>query len=175
MASGDEKRSWREIDQMREKKRSSQKNSDTTESKKASSQAYKSYKSQLNKLFDGGGMPDLLREKLASVGIADTSSLKKAAKEAIIKASDEHTLSEAFMHYCDLYGTPEDEQVFSRLLDSSDAMLIKKCLSLLELLHTEGKALRSASLRARLQTITIVHDDPVIEQTAQKLLKLLWK
>ena len=67
----------------------------------------------------------------------------------------------------------EDEDAIARQLDATDGAVVAAGLDALERLLGEGKLKRAAVLKARLKTVQVTIDDPVIQNKARALLEQL--
>ncbi|MBI5509919.1 MAG: hypothetical protein HY903_14280 [Deltaproteobacteria bacterium] len=170
------KRSWREIDQMRDGSahRKEPKRAGGPSPRGERSQAYRSYKSQLNKLFDGGGaLPDALKQQLEERGVAKDASKKKTLTDAIVTASTPKAVLAALEAYKAEYGFPENEEVMAKLLDLSDQSIVLEAVRTIGLLKTGGRLKRPNALKARLKTLELTNDEPEVREAAKALAALL--
>lgn len=168
------KKSWREIDQSREKGTSRSERPDRGADRLQKSQAYRNYKSQLNKLFDGGGvLPEALATKLGDTGVASEAKQRKDALAAILAAQKPKDVKAAVKAYETVFGFPDDEEALGKILDLSDEDLVMRALQTLSQLNAAGPLKRASSLKARLKTVQISMDDPEIVSAAKALLNLL--
>lgn len=163
------KKSWREIDQSREKGGSGAPRSDPGAERRQSSQAYRSYKTQLNKLFDGGALPEALNQTLGDTSVASGAKEKKAAIQAILTAVGPKDTKAAVQRYQTAHGFPEDEGVLAKLLDLSDEAVVLQAIEKLTAMQAEGLLKRGASLKARLKTAEMTIDDPEVQRAARAL------
>ncbi|MBI3180229.1 MAG: hypothetical protein HYZ27_11235 [Deltaproteobacteria bacterium] len=178
MAGDDEdrpKKSWREIDAQRDK--STHQREDRAGGAKPArierSQAYRSYKTQLDKLFSGGALPEALKEKLTDGKIAAQAKERKAAAEAILAAASPKAVEAALAAYQSQHGFPEDEQVLARLLDLSNDAVLQQAIATIARLHGESRLKRAQSLKARLNTVAMTAEDPAVQNAARALVALL--
>lgn len=167
------KKSWREIDQSKDKNRTRSETPGGGGSRAQRSAAYSSYKTQLNKLFDGGGLPALVAERLGDQHVAAPAQTRKAAASAICAAKTPKAVRAALEAYDAAHGFPEDEEVLAKLLDMSDEILVLQALQVVEKLADAGSLKRGASLKARIKTAQLTLDDPDIRETARRLLTKL--
>ena len=170
--SGDRpKKSWREIDQSREKGSSSRSGASGPSPRHEKSQAYRSYKTQLNKLFDGGGIvPEALQDKLGGSGVASDAKARKDGLASMAAATTPKALRSALQTFEAAHGFPEDEEVLAKVIDLGGEAAILKAIETLANLHGEGRLKRAASLKARLKTAQMTQDDPDIRSAAAALL-----
>ncbi len=169
------KKSWREIDQSKDKNRTRSESSGPggTGSRGQRSAAYSNYKTQLNKLFDGGGLPQLVADRLGAQNVAAPAQTRKSAAAAICEAKAPKAVRAALEAYEAAHGFPEDEEVLAKLLDMSDEILVLQALQVVEKLVDAKSLKRGASLKARIKTAQLTLDDPDIRQTASRLLTKL--
>ena len=169
------KKSWKEIDQMRDG--SSRGRGDKArpgESRRQNSSEYRSYKSQLNRLFDGGGLPDALKEKLGDDDeFLEQAKARKAARDAILKARTAKDVHVALAAFREAHGFPEHEEVLAKLLDLEDEDVILETIQTIDRLLGEGQLSKASSLKARLKTVHMMIDEPEIQDAAKALLRKL--
>ncbi|MEE8408729.1 MAG: hypothetical protein V3T05_03910 [Myxococcota bacterium] len=172
-----EKKSWREKD--RQKDRSAHRREEPPDragrgGARRESQAYQSYKSQLNKLFDGGGASGALKEKMDAAGIGKEKKARKAASKAIVDAAKPAERVKALQAYRDEHGFPRQEDVLATLLDLDDeAEIVLEALETIETLLEEGGLKRAGSFKARVKTVKMTVDDDDVVDAADRLLKKL--
>jgi len=170
------KRSWREIDQMRDGSthRKEPKSGGGPAPHVERSQAYRAYKSQLNKLFDGGGsLPDAIKQQLEEKGVAKDASRKKTMADAIIAATSPKGAVAALEAFKSEYGFPQNEEVLSRLLDLSDEAILTEAMSTIAMLKEGGRLKRGNALKARLKTVEMTVDGPDVQRAARELAQKL--
>ncbi len=179
MADDDDKpkRSWREIDQMRDKSAHRREGgggpSGAAQARLERSQAYRSYKTQLDKLFDGGGVPDALKAKLEEKGIGAESKRKKELAQAIAAASGPAAIRAALGEHEAAFGMPDDEAALARLLELDDEAVVLRALGAIDALHAQGGLKRASSLKARVKTVQMTMDAPKVVEAARALLAKL--
>lgn len=169
------KRSFSEIDKLRDG-RSARKEPNARESNvKPTSASYRQYKTQLNKIFDGGGLPDALKEKLGDKKeeLADVER-RKTLQQAIIEARTGASLATALATYEQAFGFPEDDEAaLDKLVDlGSDAMCVRALRALARLLAS-GVLRPSARIKARALAAGTTRDDPDVDEAIQALLNKL--
>ncbi|OGR10367.1 MAG: hypothetical protein A2341_22895 [Deltaproteobacteria bacterium RIFOXYB12_FULL_58_9] len=166
------KKSWREIDQQRDG--SSQRRSDPKpeQSKRERTSEYRSYKAQLNRLFEGGAMPDALKERLDD-GMMAEKKKRQEGIDAIKTATTPKAMLAALGLYEDAHGFPEDEMVLAKLLDLTDEQVVLKAVRTIDRLLGEERLKKSSSFKARLQTVQMIIDDPDVQDEAKALLRKL--
>lgn len=139
------------------------------------SQAYRAYKTQLNKLFDGGGaLPEALKQKLSDAGVGNEAKQRKQWAQAILAATMPRDVKSALSDYETNCGTfPEEEDVLGKLLDLSDEKIVLKALQTVQRLQQDQRLKRQAALKARIKTVQITLDAPAILALCQQLLQSL--
>ncbi|MBN1960777.1 MAG: hypothetical protein JW841_07500 [Deltaproteobacteria bacterium] len=167
------KRSWREIDQMREKSGHRRNERPTANPRLERTQAYRSYKTQLNKLFDGGGLPDVLKNKLAEKGIGNEAKRKKELASAISAANNSKQLQKTVSEYKESFSNLEDEEALATMLNSDNEKFVLAAIIDIDKLLSEGILKRGASLKARLKTAIMTLESPRIKEQAKELLDKL--
>jgi hypothetical protein len=168
------KKSWREIDAGKNKSNHRSGGGGTKPDRMANSQAYRSYKTQLNKLFDGGAeLPDALKEKLQDSGMVEAAKAKKAATQIVLDAMSPRKLHKAFKAYRAEYGLPEEREMLNKLLESDDEDLLVEIFGAIERLVGEGELKAGSAMQARIKSALILVDAPEVQTLGTALLKKL--
>ena len=170
------KKSWREIDQMRDGSahRKEERPQGGPARRTETSQAYRAYKSQLNKLFDGGGaLPDAMKKQLEEKGVAQDASRKKIMTDAVIHGTTPEAVIEALEAFKAEYTFPENEEALSRLLDLTDESVLLETIRTIARLKTAGRLKRGNALKARLKTVEMTVDAPEVQLAARELVRAL--
>ena len=168
------KKSWREIDSGRNKSAHRSGGGGSKPDRMANSQAYRSYKTQLNKLFDGGAeLPDALKEKLQDSGLVEAAKAKKAATQAVLEAMSPRKLRKTFKEFRADYGFPEDAPFLNKLLESDDEDLLIETLETIERLVAAGELKAGSAMQARIKSAMIMVDAPEVQTLGNALLKKL--
>lgn len=169
------RKSWREIDNARGQ--STHRRDDRLSAQgqgQQSSQAYRSYKTQLNRLFDGGIVPEALQSKLEDAGVGSAAKERKAALEALKAAATPRSLLQTLAAFRAAHGFPEDEEVLGRLIELEDeTAIVLEAVQTLTRLHEEGRLKRAAALKMRLKTTQMTVDDPDVQEGVKSLLSRL--
>ena len=170
------RKSWREIDAQRGRSshHGSSDQSKRAEQRRQSSQAYRSYKSQLNKLFEGGAVPDALKSKLDGDGISQKKAMQKKALQDVLDAKSAKERAKALNRYREAYAFPQDEEVLAKLLELEDEPeIVVEALQTIGRLKDEGLLKRASSLKARIKTAQMTIDDDDVHAEAKALLQKL--
>ena len=171
--SGDDdrpKKSFSELDKMRQNKRHGGQDS-RGPGKLERTQAYKNYKTQLNKLFDGTGeLPEALKSKLEDAGVAEAAKERQEAAQKVLEALSPRKLRKAFKAYRADYGFPDDEPMLNKLLESDDEDLLVEVLETMDRLLSEGLFKGGPALKARIQSAQILVDDPAVKKAGDQLI-----
>ena len=168
------KKSWREIDAGRNKSAHHGGGHGSKPDRMANSQAYRSYKTQLNKLFDGGAeLPDALKEKLQDSGMVEQAKAKKGATDKLLEAMSPRKLRKAFKAYRADYGFPEEPALLNKLLESDDEDLLIETMETVERLFDAGELKAGSALKARIKSAMILVDAPEVQNLGNSLLKKL--
>lgn len=168
------KKSWREIDQQRDgsQHRKGPK-SGGAPGRGENSQAYRSYKSQLNKLFDGGGLPDLVRAKLGDTGVADDAARKKTLVDGLLAAAKPADLLTRLAEFRAVYSFPENEEVLAKLLDLTDEAILLETIKTIAALKADSRLKRPNMFKARLKTVEMMAETPAVQEAARSLSRQL--
>jgi hypothetical protein len=171
-----EKKSWREIDQARDgsQHRKEPRSAGGPAPRGENSQAYRSYKSQLNKLFDGGGaLPEVLQKQLEEKGVAGDASRKRTLTDAIVNGGTPKDVVAALEAYRAEYGFPINEEALAKLLDLTDESILLEVIKTITMLKEGSRLKRANALKARLKTVEMTVDAPDVQALARDLARKL--
>ena len=169
-----DKKSFSELDKEHREKRGRRDDDAPRQKKIERSQAYSDYKRQLNAAFDGGGLPDALKEKLGDTALGKEKKARKAAAALILDADGAAAVTAAVRDFIDAHGFPDDQVVLGKILELEDEpALVLEALETIGRLATEGLLARGKSLRARIKTAQMTVDDDDVVAAAARILKLL--
>ena len=164
-------KSWREIDKMRDRGGSSRRDSRERE-RFESSTGYTKYKTNLDRLFSGGGasLPEHLREKTDPTGAVSEKDEERKKLYAIEDPKLFYAAATEFLKKNDL---PDDPRILDRLLMHPDEDILEKALKRLEELHQAGVLKVPPALVQRLASVEIDSGDPKIRKRAAELRKAI--
>jgi len=138
---------------------------------KESSQAYRAYKSQLDKVFDGGGLPEALKQKLEETGVGAAGKARKEALATLMAADGAAQTSAALTAYREAHGFPEDEGALAKLLELEDEPeVVVEALETIGRLRDEGGLKKGGSLKMRVKAAQMTVDDDDVFAAAKKVL-----
>lgn len=168
------KRSWREIDKMRDKssggRSSSGNRSAAQQDRLERSQAYRQYKANLDKFFSGSGTaPDGLKGLLDPTG---AKSARATAIEAIQEASatDRRRWAELVKVFVETHELPEDPFLLTEFLGHPREAVAAKALAKLRALVDDGRMKKiPASLDQQLRSLELIADDDEVKTSARQL------
>ena len=133
----------------------------------------KSYKSDLDKLFQSGGkVPERFKGMMDTLAPEEGSpeAVRREALEEMRQADDLRTFAKAVNAYLRKgYDLPDDEELLGRMLDHPSERTVQKVLEHLLDFHRRQTLTGSASLKARLKTVKTVTDSPHIHELADKV------
>ncbi len=159
------KKSWRELDKMRDgsSHRSSRSSGSARQQERVNkSTAYRSYKSNLDKLFQpGGGMelPDSLKAKLGATDGASSQSVELG--KALADKADAPSLKAFLDAGLEL---PDDARLLMRFLDLDEAELLTPVLQKLLDIVEGGKRPNRMLLIQKIDGLVMrLGDGPVVE------------
>jgi hypothetical protein len=163
-----EKKSWREIDKMRDGKRSGARTSaDRDRERFEKTTKYSQYKSQLERMFRGGDLPQPMRDRLDPTGEGrKRDEAIRKMREAESPAQFDEAVNAFLAEFREL---PDDPYLLDRALGHRDAKIVDRALEQLLRLHGEGALKPPPSLRPRLQSLQLTHDDPDVQDKAKAL------
>ena len=163
-----QKKSWREIDKMRDRSGGGARRDQRERESFERSTGYTKYKTNLERLFSGGApLPDHLRGKMEGDGGADEERKKLFAIE------DTKAFYAAASEYLKKNEVPDDARLLDRLLGHPDEEIVEKSLARLEDLHKAGTLKAPPALRDRLASVEIETGDPKLRRRAAELRKAL--
>jgi hypothetical protein len=163
-----QKKSWREIDKMRDRGGPSRRDSRDRESFERST-GYTKYKTNLERLFSGGApLPDHLR---GQPGEGDEQ--RDEERKKLFAIEDPKAFYAAAIEYLKTNEFPNDPRLLDRLLGHPDEEIMEKSLARLEELHKAGTLKAPPALRNRLASVEIESGDPKIRRRAAELRKAL--
>ncbi len=162
------RRSWREIDQMRDGSRRSSSHREKKQSKAAKSAAYERYKQQVEEFFSGGAVPDALKAELGDVragGIFPLiGAIKKAQTPSEIATAVQRLLEEGY----EIPGS--DGELLVKLLEHPEEQMQKRAAILLdEFLSAGNPCPKPALTRQRLELISVMAEDEELAELAEEL------
>lgn len=166
------KKSWSEIDKARGRSRhTSGDKPDHAREKLERSQAYREYKSNLDKFFTGGATaaPDGLKALLDPTG---EKSARAKAIEEIQKASaeDRRKWAELVKAFVEEHELPPDPYLLTEFLGHPREKVAAKALARLEALIEEGQFKKlPPSLDQQLRSLELTSDDDELKESARSL------
>jgi len=163
-----QKKSWREIDKMRDRggpSRRDQRDRDSFER----STGYTKYKTNLERLFSGGApLPDHLK---ATGGGGDEE--RDEERKKLFAIEDPKAFYAAATEYLKKTEMPADPRLLDRLLGHPDEEIVEKALARLEELHKARTLRPPPALKNRLSSVEIESGDPKLRRRAAELRKAL--
>lgn len=166
------KRSWREIDKGRDKSFSRQQSKDARAQERVErSPLYEQYKAKVSRMFEGGDMPDMLREKLDPTGSMKVRDdlLRKIKKVA---TEDRKQFFELVKEFVDKHELPDDAYLLVDWLDHPKDGVVEKCLDKLDQMAGAGLLTGSKvpkSIDQRLLSLELMGTDPDVQAKAKAL------
>jgi hypothetical protein len=163
------KKSWREIDKGRDRS-GPRKQSDREAERFQTSTKYTAYKTNLDRLFSGGGaqLPEHLREKLEP-GEAERDEERKK----LYAIEETKAFQSAATEYLKKHELPDDARLLDRLLGHPDDDVVEKALGRLEALQKAGTLKVPPALTQRLASVEIDSGLPSIRKRAADLRKAI--
>jgi hypothetical protein len=165
------KKSWRERDKGRDRSRHTNTAADRERENFQKTTAYTRYKVNLERAFSGGGMTGALREKL-NPGTEGEDKEKKL--KAMRQAEAPAAFVQAVDAYLAAYELPDDAFLLDRALEHPKAAVQLLALARLETMRDEGRLPKPpASLKIRLDSLSLTSDEPDVQDAASRLRKKL--
>jgi hypothetical protein len=166
------KRSWRDIDKMRDKGGNRQRmQEERAQERIERSPMYEQYKAKVSKLLSGSDLPDTVREKLDPTGAMKErdEALKKIKKVA---TEDRKQWAELVGEFVEKFEIPEDAYLLVDLLDHPKDRVVEKSLDVLTTLAGSGALAGSKcpkSIDQRLRSLEMMGSDPDVQAKAKAL------
>lgn len=166
------KRSWREIDRTREKGGSGKPRAAGSigEERLQKTQAYRQYKNNLDKFFDGSGAPPG-----GLAGLLDPTGAKNDRAKAIeeiqkASASDRRKWAELVRLFCEQHELPSDPFLLTEFVGHPREAVAAKAIARVGALLDEGPLKKvPASLKPQLQSLELTSDDDELKAAAKAL------
>jgi hypothetical protein len=164
------KKSWREIDKMRDRSgggssRRDQRDRDSFER----STGYTKYKTNLERLFSGGApLPEHLR---GAAGEGDEQ--REEERKKLFAIEETKAFYAAASEFLKKNEMPHDPRLLDRLLGHPDEATVEQALARLEELHQAGTLKAPPALKNRLASVEIESGDPKVRRRAAELRKAL--
>ena len=163
-----QKKSWREIDKMRDRSGGSSRRDQRDRDSFERSTGYTKYKTNLERLFSGGApLPDHLKGKL------DGDEQRDEERKKLFAIEDSKAFYAAASEYLKKNAVPDDPRLLDRLLGHPDEAIVEQSLARLEELHKAGTLKAPPALRDRLASVEIETGDPQVRKRAAELRKAL--
>lgn len=163
------KKSWSEIDKMRDGKRSGSA-PPADRARLERSGTYSRYKSAADSFFSGELMPESLKEKLDPTGEAGA---RMDALRKLKTADDTADFNRLASEYLDKYETPEDPYLLDRMLAHPETPVVLQSLEKLIQLADDGELVPPKSLAQRLRSLELTADDYDVQDEAKRLARKL--
>jgi hypothetical protein len=170
------KKSWREIDAARDRSMQRREKGGGGAPKKSKRSDYESkrYKADLDKIFDGGGLPEHLAEKLVK---PEAAASVKARQELIRKVREAEDNESCFAAIAQLYDVektlPEVEDVLVPAVEHPHATIAVIAIDLLTVMHAGGLLKRKPVLRLKLAGLADLSEEEEVRAKAKALLAKL--
>ncbi len=172
------KRSWREVDQMKDGSKHHQSGRPKVPAHKQAraDSASKVYKSKLDSFFDGDGKaPQHVKEKLSALDDASEGGKERAAAlKAIKEAGTSSATDSAITAYLKKWELPPDFDVLAQVLSCSDEEYQETAMDMIkDMLDGNRVPRRTQVLEQRLRRIKNLADDPDLGDKASGLIRTL--
>ncbi len=165
-------KSWREIDKMRDHSGGSSRRDSHERQRFEQSTGYTKYKTNLDRLFSGGGaaLPEHLRQNSDPSGAV---AEKDEERKKLYAIEDLKLFYAAASEFLKTHEVPDDARLLDRLLMHPDEEIVEKALARLEEMHKAGTLKVPPALVQRLSSVEIDSGDPKIRRRAEGLRKAI--
>ena len=170
------KKSWREIDRQRDGSthRREERSLGRGGSRRGAEYESRKYKSELERAFSGGGLPELLAKKLDQAPGGSQLKVRQGLVKQIRNAADPKEAAELITELWEQEGElPRSEDVLIPAVEHPSEEIALAAIKLLADLVEQGLVKRQAILKTRLQGLAGIVDDPDVDQAARALLARL--
>jgi hypothetical protein len=133
------------------------------------SAAYGKYKSELNRLFDSGGVAEKFKDELDD-GSEDSAKAKKT--KALRKAEGDEFFA-LLGEYLAAWGMPENTEVLVKATTSGDLAIVKKAVAALAAKAAGERVPGRAAMLERLRTLVMTAGDPELAGLVDDLRRAL--
>jgi hypothetical protein len=144
------KKSWRDIDSGKDKKSGSAQGRFRVHTPKSP----RGYKSDLNKLFDKGEMPERFKEVLGGLS---SQSGETAERQQLLRAARQAEAQSDFNEICTKilarFDLPDDQKLLLRILDHPEESAVRRALEQLIELDGRRPLMKRPLLSAKLSTL----------------------
>lgn len=165
-----EKKSWREIDAMRDGSAHTGRTPDARDKKEAArvnSGAYQGYKRDLDKVFSGGDLPSYLKELLPKNEERDG---RLNLLGTILRAETQADLEAAVAAYRAAYDTfPDDPDLLVKLLDVPEEALQLQVLRQVQAISTVQPLAHKKQFQLKAAGLAMLADDDDLRELAEEL------
>ena len=171
---GRRKKSWSEIDKMRDKSRHTRGGGDREKSpedkRRESSGAYGTYKKDIDKVFSGAEIPAYLKAALPK---GDGEGRLKLLG-AIRRSTDEEELADAMRAYLEKYDDfPDDFELMQRVMDYPDEAVQLKVLRQLKRMAEFMPVPHKKQFILKIDGLAMLADDDDLRELAEELADML--
>jgi hypothetical protein len=172
------KKSWREIDRKKDRSAHRQEEPAAGRGRRRSPAGQsRSHRAALDRLFDSGGIGDLVRKQDEQTGRAPDGESKgpsrRQLQQAIEKATQRDERIRAMDAYLAAYSLVGDFELLGLMLEHPDTDVVQQAMDLLEELLQREKPRRPGGLRAQLRNIEELGEVATLRRRAEHLLGLL--
>lgn len=164
------RKSWREIDRQKDRSTHRREEKPGADERRKKPQQLKSYRAQLDRLFDSGKIADLVAMK-GGGGEAEPNENRIKLLARIRDAIDRDAVTQAVDEYVARFGElPADLETLGRVLEHRDPARQLEAMQRIDGLLDRERPKRSRTLLAQLKIIRDVGDDPELVALARKLI-----
>lgn len=170
------RKSWREIDSMREKSYHRRDNTAGSGRPRSRKEEYESrrYKSELEKIFSGGSLPPSFAERLTETPASEQSKKRHGLIQKIRNEEDVEKLHKELSELYDIdNGFPKLEDILLPAVEHPDSKLSLAAMAGLKELHSDPGLKRKSLLRIKLRSLSNLCEDPDVKAAAQELLDII--
>lgn len=165
------KRSWKEIDAMRDRSFGRPAPLPKGHGTLKGGQA-KRYRAQLDRIFAGGGLPEeVMRQAPGLEKIEKTDRQKRI--DALLAATTPTEIGQAVDELLAHDPMPEDTELLVKILAHPKGKHAEAALETLIEVLDRGRPTNAGLLKSRIQTLKVMFDEPEIERLADIALALL--
>ncbi|MBW2731102.1 MAG: hypothetical protein JRH20_01845 [Deltaproteobacteria bacterium] len=172
MSDDRERRSWKDIDRMRD---GSSRREPRSERYPRSQKGQKSYRAALDRAFNSGKIGALIKEQTEEEGTEKTPDDASRIKllHAISTAEDRASITKAVDAYLEKYELPDDANVLAKAVHHRKAGIQLTAMQKLNALLDTEKPKRVRALVGQLKMIRDMADEREMEELADRLIDRL--
>lgn len=167
------KRSWREVDMRKDRASGGGRRSPSTQTHNTlKGGAAKRYMAQLDRMFQGGGIPEEVKRHAPAIGMPEKSALQQK-RELVLAATTPAEIAASVDALLAEHEMPNDAELLAKILAHPQSKHVEAALNALVDVLDAGKPTNARLLKTRVQTLKLTIEDDDICRLADIALAML--